>query len=145
MKKALSLGATGNFSIESLADGIDFSLSVNRTRYELLANKVFMSFTRLIESAVHKADLDLLDINEILLSGGTAHTPKIASNLQSHFPESTTVVAPATSSTAINPSELTARGAAIQASLVSSFEKAEIESSTEAVVTEQSPAPEPEL
>ncbi|KAF2773894.1 actin-like ATPase domain-containing protein [Teratosphaeria nubilosa] len=135
VKKALSIGATASFSIESLIDGIDFSLSVNRTRYELLANKVFMSFTRLIESAVQKADLDILDIDTILLSGGTSHTPKIASNLQSHFPESTQIIAPSTTPNAVHPSELTARGAAIQASLISTFEKADIKDNTEAVVT----------
>ncbi len=43
-------------------------------------------------------------------------------------------VAPAPNSN-INPSELAARGAAIQASLVSEFEKDQIEESTEAVVT----------
>ncbi|KAH9828221.1 ribosome-associated complex subunit SSZ1-like [Teratosphaeria destructans] len=135
VKKALSIGATASFSIESLIDGIDFSLSVNRTRYELLANKVFMSFTRLIESAVQKADLDILDIDTILLSGGTSHTPKIASNLRSHFPESTQIIAPSTHPNAVHPSELTARGAAIQASLISTFEKADIKDNTEAVVT----------
>ncbi|KAJ9624026.1 Hsp70 protein that interacts with Zuo1p [Taxawa tesnikishii (nom. ined.)] len=119
----------------SLADGVDFSLSVNRTRYELLANKTFASFTRLIEGVVQKAGLDVLDIDEIILSGGTSHTPKIARNLQSHFPDSTTVLAPATSPTAINPSELSARGAAIQASLIAEFDKEDIEQSTEAVVT----------
>lgn len=135
VRKALSLSASATFSVESLSDGIDFSLTVNRTRFELLANKVLMSFTRLIESAVQKADLDILDIDSILLSGGTSHTPKIASNLQSHFPESTVVISPSTSSTAVNPSELTARGAAIQASLIQEFDKEDIEASTEAVVT----------
>ncbi|KAK4608927.1 Ribosome-associated complex subunit SSZ1 [Fulvia fulva] len=135
VRKALSLSASASFSIESLSDGIDFSLSVNRSRFELLANKVLMSFTRLIESAVQKADLDILDIDEILISGGTAHTPKIASNLQSHFPESTNVIAPSTSPTAVNPSELTPRGAAIQASLIAEFEQQDIEENTEAVVT----------
>ncbi|KXL50515.1 MAG: hypothetical protein FE78DRAFT_137732 [Acidomyces sp. 'richmondensis'] len=135
VKKALSLGATASFSIESLIDGLDFSLSVNRTRFELLANKVFAAFTRLITSVVQKADLDLLDIDNILLSGGTSHVPKIASNLQNGFPESTNIIAPSTSASAVNPSELTARGAAIQASLVSAFETTEIAASTEAVVT----------
>ena len=135
VKKALSLGGSASFSVESLSDGIDFALSVNRTRYELQASKVFMSFTRLIESAVQKADLDVLDIDTVLLSGGTSHTPKIASNLQSHFSESTVVIAPSTSASAVNPSELSARGAAIQASLISEFEKDDIEASTEAVVT----------
>lgn len=135
VKKALSLGASASFSIESLSDGLDFSLTVNRTRFELLANKVMMSITRLIESAVQKADLDILDVDAVLLSGGTSHVPKIASNLQSHFPETTTVIAPSTSTTAVNPSELSARGAANQANLVAEFEKDQIEASTEAVVT----------
>lgn len=63
-KKALSLGANASLSVESLADGIDFSSTINRTRYELLASKVFGGFTRLIQEAVTKADLDILDINE---------------------------------------------------------------------------------
>ncbi|KAK5163377.1 Hsp70 protein that interacts with Zuo1p [Saxophila tyrrhenica] len=135
VRKALSLGASASFSIESLSDGIDFSLNVNRTRFELLGSKLFQSFTRLIESAVQKADLDILDVDTILLAGGASHTPKIAANVQSHFPSTTTIISPSTSSTAVNPSELTARGAAIQASLIQEFEHQDIEDSTEAVVT----------
>lgn len=135
VKKALSIGQSANFSIESLIDGIDFTLTVNRTRFELLGNKVFSSFTRLVQGAVQKADLDVLDVDQILLSGGTSHVPKIASNLQSAFPESTSVIAPSTSPSAVNPSELTSRGAAIQASLISEFEPADVKENTEAVVT----------
>ncbi|KAF2225306.1 Hsp70 protein-domain-containing protein [Elsinoe ampelina] len=135
VKKSLSIGASASFSIESLADGVDFSLTVNRTRFELLANKHFSAITRLIESTIQKADLDPLDIGEIILSGGTSHIPKIARNLQSAFPQRTTVLSPSTSPTAINPSELSARGAAIQASLISEFEKDDIEQSTHPVVT----------
>lgn len=67
-KKALSLGANASLSIESLADGIDFSSNVNRMRYELLSSKVFGSFTRLVEQAVKKAELDVLDISEVRIS-----------------------------------------------------------------------------
>ena len=66
-KKALSLGANASLSVESLADSVDFSSTINRTRYELLANKAFGSFTRLIEDTVKKADLDILDIDEVSL------------------------------------------------------------------------------
>lgn len=64
-KKALSLGGNASLSVESLADGVDFSSTINRTRYELLASKVFSSFTRMIEEAVRKADLDVLDVDEV--------------------------------------------------------------------------------
>ena len=63
-KKSLSLGANASISVESLADGVDFSSNINRTRFELLSNKVFSGFSRLIESTIKKAELDVLDIDE---------------------------------------------------------------------------------
>ncbi|KAL8915935.1 MAG: hypothetical protein Q9208_008777 [Pyrenodesmia sp. 3 TL-2023] len=134
-KRALSIGATASLSVESLSDGLDFSSTINRTRYDMLASKVFTSFTALIQEAVRRADLDILDINEVILSGGTSHTPRIASNLRSLFPPTTTILSPSTSPTAINPSDLSARGAAIQASLIQEFEKEDIEQSTHPMVT----------
>lgn len=64
-KKALSLSTNATIGIESLAEGIDFSSTVNKTRYEVLASKVFGGITRLIESTVKKAGLDVLDIDEV--------------------------------------------------------------------------------
>jgi molecular chaperone DnaK (HSP70) len=69
------------------------------------------------------------------LSGGTSHTPKIARLLQNLFPETTTILAPSTSATAINPSDLAARGAAFQASLIQEFDKEDIQQSIDPVVT----------
>ncbi|CAJ0548007.1 Ff.00g047610.m01.CDS01 [Fusarium sp. VM40] len=134
-KRALSLGSNAQFSVESLADGFDFSVTINRIRYEMVARKVFEGFNRLIEGAVKKAGLDVLDIDEVILSGGTSHTPRIANNLRGIFPESTEILAPATSAAAINPSELLARGAALQASLIQEYEAADIEQSTHPAVT----------
>lgn len=134
-KRALSIGATASLSVESLSDGLDYSSTINRTRYDMLASKIFASFTTLIQEAIRKADLDTLDINEVILSGGTSHSPRIASNLRSLFPPTTNILSPSTSPTAINPSDLTCRGAAIQASLIQEFEKEDIEQSTHPMVT----------
>jgi len=65
VKKALSQSASATFSVESLAEGNDFRATINRTRYDLIAGKVFTKFTRLIEDAVRKADLDIFDIDEV--------------------------------------------------------------------------------
>lgn len=135
VKKALSQSATATFSVESLADGVDFRATINRTRYELLAGKIFTRFTRLIEEVLNKADLDVLDVDEVVMAGGASHTPRIATNVQNLFPETTTVLAPATSSSSLNPSELSARGAALQASLIQEFEKEDIEQSTHEMIT----------
>lgn len=134
VKKSLSQSQSAAFSVESLADGVDFRATVNRSRYDLLALKVFTNFTRLVEEAVRKAGLDALDIDEIVVSGGTSNTPKIASNLATAFPRSD-IIAPSTLTTAINPSELAARGAALQASLIQEFEKEDIEQSASEAVT----------
>lgn len=134
-KKALSLGSNAQFSVESLADGFDFSCTINRVRYETVARKVFEGFNRLVESAVKKAGLDVLDVDEVIMCGGTSHTPRVANNLANIFPETTAILAPATSAVAINPSELQARGAALQASLIQEYEAADIEQSTHAAVT----------
>lgn len=134
-RKALSLGTNAQLSIESLADGIDFGSTVNRTRFELVSGKVFAQFTGLIEQVVKKAGLDVLDIDEVIFSGGTSHTPKIAQLTRNIFPEKTTILAPSTSTSAINPSELSARGAAFQASLVQEFDHEDIEQSIHPMVT----------
>ncbi|KAJ4983486.1 Hsp70-like protein [Stagonosporopsis vannaccii] len=135
VKKALSIGQTANFSVESLAGGVDFTATINRSRYDLLGNKLFGAFTRLVSHAVEKAELDPLDVSEIILAGGNSHTPKVASAVGIAFPETTTVLSPSTSATAINPSELAVRGAAIQASLIQEFEAEDIEQSLHPMVT----------
>jgi molecular chaperone DnaK (HSP70) len=55
--------------------------------------------------------------------------------VKSLFPESTTVLAPSATPTAINPAYLSATGAAIQASLIQEFEKEDIDQSTHPMVT----------
>ena len=69
------------------------------------------------------------------MSGGTSHTPKIARILTSLFPPTTTILSPSTIPSALDPSSLAARGAAIQASLIQEFEKEDIEQSTHPMVT----------
>ncbi|ORY67645.1 hsp70-like protein [Pseudomassariella vexata] len=134
-KKALSIGTNASFSVESLAEGIDFQSTINRLRYETIARKVFDGFNRLVEGVIKKAGLDVLDIDEVILSGGTAHTPRIASNFRSIFPATTAIQAPSTNPNAVNPSELLARGAALQASLIQEYETNDIEQSTHPAVT----------
>ena len=66
VKKALSQSTSATFSAESLADGIDFRLAINRSRYEMLGSKILKSLGQLVEDAVKKAGLDLLDVDEVI-------------------------------------------------------------------------------
>ena len=126
VKRTLSISTSASIGVDSLADGFDFHSTINRMRYELLAKKVFDQMVSLVETVVAKADLDLLDINEVILSGGSSHTPKIAQRIRAIFPETTVIHAPAIETTALNPSELAAVGAAIQSLLVGEYDAEDI-------------------
>lgn len=74
-------------------------------------------------------------LSQVIFAGGASHTPKIAQLTANIFPETTTILAPSTSTSALNPSELAARGAAFQASLVQEFDAEDIEQSIHPMVT----------
>lgn len=133
-KKTLSNVTSSSFSIESLAEGYDFLSNINRLRFELAARKPLSDMTAFVELAVHKAGLEPLDIDEVLLVGGSSNVVKLASNVQFIFPESTTVVAPSLDSKAANPEESSTRGAALQAALVETFDDEEISESLQPIV-----------
>ncbi|CCE83859.1 Piso0_004449 [Millerozyma farinosa CBS 7064] len=134
VKKTLSNVQTSTCSIESLAEGIDFHTSINRLRYEVTARQVLSEMSSFLEEAVKKSGLETIDIDEVLLVGGTSHTPKLAADISFIFPETTVVTSPALDSKALNPSELIARGAALQASLIEGFDESEIKESLQPIV-----------
>lgn len=134
-KKTLSNTTSSNFAVESLSQGIDYNTTVNRLRFELVGRPIFAKFASFVEELVKKAELDPLAINEVLLVGGSSFIPKIASSVGAVFSENTNIIAPSTDSKAIPPNELVARGAAIQASLISGFDDEEIAESLQPVVT----------
>ncbi|EDK47435.1 conserved hypothetical protein [Lodderomyces elongisporus NRRL YB-4239] len=134
VRKTLSNVQTSTCSIESLAEGFDFHTSINRLRYELTAREPLSKMTAFVEKLIAKAELDPLDIDEVLLVGGCAHTPKLASSISYLFPASTKVIAPSLVTKASNPSELVARGAALQAALIEGFDQEEINESLQPIV-----------
>ncbi|CDO92341.1 unnamed protein product [Kluyveromyces dobzhanskii CBS 2104] len=133
-KKTLSNVTSATISIDSLADGFDYHSSINRMRYELVANKVISQFTAFIEKVIKKADLDTLDIDSVLLVGGTAFTPKLATNLEFIFPETVDILSPLSKNASNNPNELTASGAASQAELLSAYDADELAQSLEPII-----------
>ncbi|QPG76095.1 hypothetical protein FOA43_003481 [Brettanomyces nanus] len=130
-KKTLSNVESARVSVDSLAEGFDYNASINRMRFEVVARNVFSKMAAFIEEVIQKADLESLDIDGVLLSGGSSNIPKIARNMEFIFPETTTIIAPSLDSKLQNPNELNCRGAALQASLISSFDAENIEKSQE--------------
>lgn len=133
-KKTLSNATTATISIDSLADGFDYHTSINRMRYELTANKVFSQFISFIDGVIAKAELDPLDIQAVLLTGGVSFTPKMATNLEFMFPESVEILGPQNENATNYPNELNSSGAALQAGLVANYDKDELAEALQPIV-----------
>lgn len=65
-KRSLSASASANCSVESLAEGVDFSTSINRTRFNMLTSKVFGDVVKVVERALKEAGADAVQIEEVL-------------------------------------------------------------------------------
>lgn len=135
VKKTLSNTSSATFAVESLTNGIDFHLPINRLRFETFNKLVFDSIDSFVQTLLKRAGLEALDIDEVLIAGGSAFVPKIASTVAAIFDKSTPVIAPSLDTKAINPDELAVRGAALQASLISMYSQEEIKESLQPIVT----------
>lgn len=86
-KRALSASASAQCAVESLAEGIDFSGSINRMRLDLLAGPVYGKVVKKVEEALKEAKLDVSQVDEVILAGGSARLPGLTNQLLALFPE----------------------------------------------------------
>ena len=86
-KRSLSASNSAQCSVESLAEGLDFSGSVNRTRFNLLAGSVYQRASANVTEAIKQAKLDACQIDEVLLAGGSARLPGLVDQLSFLFAE----------------------------------------------------------
>ena len=64
-KRTLSASTSATCAVESLAEGVDFSGTVNRTRFDLLSAKVYQGIVDKAKEAITQAGLDPLQIHEV--------------------------------------------------------------------------------
>ncbi|RIA91758.1 heat shock protein 70 family [Glomus cerebriforme] len=115
-KKTLSSNSTAPCSVESLAEGIDFHGNINRTRFEIMANKLFSKNLEIISEALKKNDLEPQSIDEVILVGGASRIPKLQSKIREMFVNPSTLIRQD-----FEPEEVVAYGCAFQGSLLSNF------------------------
>ncbi|PWN42621.1 actin-like ATPase domain-containing protein [Ceraceosorus guamensis] len=129
-KKALSASSGAQqCSVESLAEGLDFSGSINRVRLDMLSGKVYDEVIQTLKAALENAKLDASQVDEVILAGGTSRLPGLVERLSFIFPEE----GGASITHGIDSSEVLARGSALQAQVIaavpaSSAERKHIES-----------------
>ena len=110
-KRILSESTRAPINIESL-EGIDYSSSITRSKFEELCRDDFKETIEPVERVLRDGDIDKSAVDEIVLVGGSIRIPKIRKIISEFFGGKTL-------NETINPDEAVAHGAAIQAAILS--------------------------
>merc|ERR1712013_761498 len=111
-KRILSSAHQAEIYCETLADGEDFSTTINRARFEELCLPKFRHCMPPVENVLKDADISKGQVHEVVLVGGSTRIPKIQSMLSEFFGGKQL-------NRSINPDEAVAYGATIQAAILS--------------------------
>merc|ERR1712054_488875 len=111
-KRALSTSATQRIDIESLTDGVDFSETLTRARFEELCADLFKKTLGPVQKALDDSGLKKGEIDEIVLVGGSTRIPKVQQLIKDFFNGKEP-------NKGINPDEAVAYGAAVQGGILS--------------------------
>ncbi len=111
-KRTLSTSSTTSIEIDSLHQGIDFSTTLTRAKFENLCMDIFQRTMAPVEQVLSDAKLSKSEIDDIVLVGGSTRIPKIRELLSKFFNGKEL-------SHHINPDEAVAYGAAVQAAILS--------------------------
>merc|ERR1712125_73439 len=111
-KRALSSTHQGRVEIEALYDGIDFSETLTRARFEEINNDLFKNTLGPVKQVLEDSGLKKNQIDEIVLVGGSTRIPKIQQLMKDFFNGKEP-------NRGINPDEAVAYGAAVQAGILS--------------------------
>jgi len=110
-KRTLSSSTQATIEIDSLFEGIDFSCTLSRARFEELCMDYFRNSMGPVEKALRDSGLDKKAVHEIVLVGGSTRIPKVQSLIQEFFNGKEP-------NRSINPDEAVAYGAAVQAAIL---------------------------
>ena len=112
IKKILSEQESANIYLEKFYDNKDLKLEIERKLFERLCENKFNELIPPIEKALKEARFTKKDVNEILLVGGSSKIPKIKKILKSFFGNKIII------NDRINPDEIVAYGATLQAAIL---------------------------
>merc|ERR1719214_110126 len=98
--------------IEALFDGVDFSETLTRARFEELNNDLFKNTLGPVKQVMEDSGLKKTQVDEIVLVGGSTRIPKVQQLIKDFFGGKEP-------SRGINPDEAVAYGAAVQAGILS--------------------------
>ena len=112
VKRTLSAQHQARLEIEGLMDGVDFSETLTRARFEELNLDLFKKTLGPVQKVMEDADMGKSEVDEIVLVGGSTRIPKVQSLLKDYFDGKEP-------SKGVNPDEAVAFGAAVQGGILS--------------------------
>lgn len=118
-KRTLSSATVANLEVDSLFDGIDFTSTITRAKFENLCESLFRKTMQPVEQVLRDSKIAKTDIHEIVLVGGSTRIPKIQQLLSDFFNGKELCKT-------INPDECVAYGAAIQAAILTGVKDSKI-------------------
>jgi len=110
-KRALSATHQVKIEIESFAQGLDFSETLTRARFEELNNDLFRKTLKPVATVLKDGGLKKSEVDEVVLVGGSTRIPKIQKLVKDFFGGKDP-------NRGINPDEAVAYGAAVQAGIL---------------------------
>jgi len=110
-KRTLSSSTQATIEIDSLFEGVDYSCTLSRARFEELNMDYFRNSMGPVEKCLRDSGIDKKNVHEVVLVGGSTRIPKVQSMIQEFFNGKE----PCKS---INPDEAVAYGAAVQAAIL---------------------------
>merc|ERR1711957_1127862 len=110
-KRALSSTHQARVEIEALFDGVDFSETLTRARFEEINNDLFKNTLGPVKQVLEDAGMKKNEINEIVLVGGSTRIPKVQQLIKDFFNGKEP-------NRGINPDEAVAYGAAVQGGIL---------------------------
>ena len=112
VKRSLSSQHQARLEIEGLSEGVDFSETLTRARFEELNLDLFKKTLGPVTKVMEDADMAKSEVDEIVLVGGSTRIPKVQTLLKDFFDGKEP-------SRGVNPDEAVAYGAAVQGGILS--------------------------
>ncbi|RYR48897.1 hypothetical protein Ahy_A07g034993 isoform B [Arachis hypogaea] len=108
------------FELDALYQGIDFYSSISRAKFEELNMELFKECMEIVNHCLYDANIEVSDIHDVVLVGGSSRIHKMQQLLQEFFRGKHLCKS-------INPDEAVAYGAGVQAALLSEDIKVALE------------------
>ncbi|CAL1149251.1 unnamed protein product [Cladocopium goreaui] len=118
-KRRLSSVPQVAVKLEGFANGKDLSETLTRAQFEKLNDDLFQRTLEPVKTALKDSGLAKSDVNTVILAGGSARIPKVQQLLSEFFDGKENLGRRTALTRSINPDEVVAHGAALQAAALS--------------------------